>query len=120
MKHNSKKKYIATMHLLGFFLGYVIASGNSITDEMFLQKTLLQGYSKNVVPKSNKCAPLNVCFEAFLMEIIEIHKTNNYMVSSVFFDISWKDEFLMWNKTNYGDTDTIRLPVIKYGSPILS
>ena len=39
------------------------------------------------------------------------------MVSSVFFDISWKDAFLMWNKTDYGDTDTIRLPVNKVWKP---
>ena len=105
------------MHIPGFILAYVIAYGYCITDEKFLHKTLLQGYNRNVVPKSFTSGPLNVYVEAFLMEIIEIHKTNNYMVSSVFFDNTWNDELLVWNDTDFGDTDTIRLPVDKVWRP---
>ncbi|XP_077999745.1 neuronal acetylcholine receptor subunit alpha-7-like [Glandiceps talaboti] len=67
-----------------------------------LMKDLLDRYDNTIRPVSNLSQPTKVWFSISLLQII---------------DVTWHDEFLIWNVTEYGNIDYTYIPISELWIP---
>ncbi|CAC5382804.1 unnamed protein product [Mytilus coruscus] len=107
--------------LLHFFiLSDVLLIVYSINIETLLLKEILvtRDYNKYIrKPTVNKSEPIEVEIEIAPYTVHSLDMKNQILITSVGIKMSWTDEFLTWNKSTYGETNKISVPISKIWNP---
>ncbi|KAL4223970.1 5-hydroxytryptamine receptor 3A [Mactra antiquata] len=77
--------------------------------ETDLQKILFENYSTNVLPHVNKSTPIEVEIDLYLISIDNVDEKKQSITIRATLEISWKDDFLVWNPMTYGNVSTINV-----------
>lgn len=85
--------------------------------EVTLQKDLLKYYNKFTRPVRNKNTSVFVDVIASLNTLYDFNVFQGIIVGEVYISLLWKDEYLAWNKTEYGNADSTILPKTKIWTP---
>ena len=78
-----------------------------------LYKTIFENYNPNVRPILNVSEPLIVNISLDLVKILEVDEINQTFKVTVNLLLSWIDEFLRWNASDYGGISKIVFPLDK-------
>jgi nicotinic acetylcholine receptor len=108
--------------LSGFrtFLLLLICNGTSGgRHEKKLLKDLMVDYDNLERPVVNESHPLLVTFGITLQQIIDVDEKNQLLISCLWLNLEWNDYNCIWNKTEYGDVDGIRIHPRKLWTPDL-
>uniref|UniRef100_A0A1I8J982 Neur_chan_LBD domain-containing protein n=1 Tax=Macrostomum lignano TaxID=282301 RepID=A0A1I8J982_9PLAT len=80
---------------------------------------LLHGYELSVRPVFNSSKPVTTLMGITLTQIFDMDEKNQVLVSNVWLDQQWKDEFLTWDPEEFSNQAKIRLPSSKIWKPDL-
>ncbi|XP_060600265.1 neuronal acetylcholine receptor subunit alpha-7-like [Ruditapes philippinarum] len=85
------------------------ADGN---DAKNLRKQLFvtDGYDKKVRPSNNQSDPIEVYVSLYLLSINELSETTETLKTTAYLWITWYDEFLQWDPSDYGGIDYYHWP----------
>ncbi|XP_061193445.1 acetylcholine receptor subunit beta-like [Saccostrea echinata] len=90
---------ISKVWFLPFLLG---VDCYTITQEILLQKTLLNGYNRRIRPGNDRSKPVNVVASFNLVTLKEFSETDGKIAVVGAFRLRWKDERLAWDPASYG------------------
>ncbi|XP_061173312.1 acetylcholine receptor subunit alpha-type acr-16-like [Saccostrea echinata] len=87
-------------------------SGQSGTDMRNLYTYLFttSGYNKNIRPTVNQSVPTKVSVELLLTGLLGIDEAKQQMGSVGTLTIRWRDDFLSWSPSSYGEAMYVDLP----------
>ncbi|XP_064608588.1 neuronal acetylcholine receptor subunit alpha-10-like isoform X2 [Liolophura sinensis] len=88
-----------------------------IPDEQKLMMYLTRGYEKSVRPVRNASTPVIVHMGLTLTQIFDLEEKNQILVTNVWLDQEWTDEFMTWDPKNFNDIQIIRIPCDKLWLP---
>lgn len=91
-------------------LFYKGISAESANDMDTLYKKLILDYNKEIRPNSNQSIPTMVNASFFLISLNEYEAKENKLVLSGGFRISWRDDRMTWNTSDYGGATDILFP----------
>lgn len=94
-------------------VGYVSAS----EDEERLVADLFFGYNKLIRPVENMTQTVKVEFGLAFIQLINVNEKNQIMKSNVWLRLKWTDYQLMWDESDYGGIQVLRLPPDKVWKP---
>ena len=105
--------------LFSFFVLAMIRLSFSATveDRRRLHDNLFRNYNRNIRPVLDDTKPVIVSIEHQLTSINEVNEKGQYLKTTWWFDIDWKDELLVWNSTEYGGVTKIAIPPTKIWLP---
>ncbi|KAF6024543.1 hypothetical protein EB796_017147 [Bugula neritina] len=78
--------------------------------EVRLINDLLAKYNAYERPAKNDNDPLKVEFQVTLRSIIDVDEKNQMINTNLWLDYRWNDYKLVWNVSEYGNINEIRLP----------
>ncbi|XP_053405080.1 neuronal acetylcholine receptor subunit alpha-7-like [Mercenaria mercenaria] len=88
-----------------------------IPDEQRLMLYLFNGYERTVRPVRNASTPVVIRMGLTLTQIFDMDEKNQVLVTNVWLDQEWEDEFLIWNPKEFANISTIRIPCNKLWLP---
>jgi hypothetical protein len=83
------------------------ASGKQVKQ---LFRDLLTGYDVKLRPVRNQDNPVLVGTRFHIQEVMVFSEIKRTITVRGWFDVSWTDEYLVWNASDYGDTDRLVIP----------
>eukprot|EP00794_Sanderia_malayensis_P005370 gene5370-6041_t len=84
-----------------------------------LVKKLFENYSMKARPVINVAASVQLKFGIALKQILDLDERNQIITTNVWIRQYWKDEFLKWNESEYGNINTIRVEPSQIWTPDL-
>lgn len=85
-----------------------------------LRHHLLNGHDPNIRPVCRHSEPTTVHLDFFIDSIVEFdEKVGKFSISGCF-KLKWIDEFLKWNKTDFGDIQEIKVSAKEIWTPELT
>ena len=90
-----------------------LTQGNNVSehDGNTLYKAIFENYNRNVRPLFNVSEPLIVNISLDLVKILKVDEINQTFKVTVNILVSWQDEFLRWNASEYGGISKIVFPL---------
>ncbi|XP_062608981.1 neuronal acetylcholine receptor subunit alpha-10-like [Saccostrea cucullata] len=88
-----------------------------IPDEQRLMNHILRGYEKAVRPVQNASSAVIVKMGLTLTQIFDMDEKNQVLVTNVWLDQEWDDEFLKWDREKFSNISKIRIPCHKIWLP---
>ncbi|CAF0719259.1 unnamed protein product [Brachionus calyciflorus] len=89
------------------------------SDEQRLLRLLLRNYEKDVRPVFNSSTTVTVKVGLTLTQIFDLEEKNQFLLSNVWLDNEWYDEFLKWDPDKFNGLKSIRIPSRKIWLPDL-
>ncbi|XP_071749437.1 neuronal acetylcholine receptor subunit alpha-7 isoform X2 [Lepeophtheirus salmonis] len=80
---------------------------------------LIQNYNQLERPVVNESEPLMLTFGITLQQIIDVDEKNQLLISCLWLNLVWNDYNLIWNKSEYGNVDAVRIHPRKIWTPDL-
>lgn len=102
------------------FLNYIILNIFCANNETVLWKDIVdhKDYNKYVRrPTLNNSKPIEVEFDMVLNSINSLDMIEQILTTSVGIRMSWRDEYLTWNISVYGETKIISAPLSEIWNP---
>ncbi|KAK3084418.1 hypothetical protein FSP39_013251 [Pinctada imbricata] len=93
---------LSVIVLLRAFLAYGDMNVQAVNE---LQKHLFENYNKVVLPRHNASQPIIVYLESYLADLSQLREAENVLEANMYFHITWTDEFLTWNSSEYNITE---------------
>lgn len=93
--------------ILIFNIWILTVSCYNVTDVKRLYADLFLNYDKRVLPASDVSKPIDISVSFSLLDIYGIDMRTQIFSKYVSLKLSWKDYFLQWNASNYGDLKQI-------------
>ena len=88
----------------------VLASSNVILSETDLLTTLFEKYKSDVRPRKNLTESVDVFMDICVMSIDKVDEKRQTFTIRAFLDVTWRDDFLTWDKATYGGVTHINVP----------
>lgn len=88
-------------------------------DEIRLRDELLTNHNPNVRPKLNLSEPLHLSTKLHIRSVQNLDEKRQVLTSSIFFEIIWKNELLIWNESEYNGIQWIDVPAASIWLPDL-
>lgn len=85
----------------------VFGIGNNVTEVQILKTRLFENYDREIKPTANTDQPILVLLSFSLLSVFELNMKQQALSTLIVFKISWKDELLKWNKTQYNGLDKL-------------
>lgn len=85
----------------------VFGIGNNVTEVQILKARLFENYDREIKPTANTDQPILVLLSFSLLSVFELDMKQQALSTLIVFKISWKDELLKWNKTQYNGLDKL-------------
>ena len=82
----------------------------NLTDTENLYTTLLSNYNKNIRGNDNQSEPTRIGFIFYVTNLVSFEEVSATFSVSGYFTILWKDERMMWNKTQCNGISSITFP----------
>lgn len=89
------------------------------SDEQRLLRQLMRNYEKDVRPVVNSSSIVIVKLGLTLTQIFDLAEKNQILISNVWLDIEWVDEFLRWDPKEFNGLTVLRIPSKKIWLPDL-
>ncbi|CAG2238742.1 CHRNN [Mytilus edulis] len=86
-------------------------------DEQRLMNYILKGYEKSVRPVRNASTAVKIKMGLTMTQIFDMDEKNQVLVTNVWLDQEWMDEFLRWPPTEFNNITTLRIPCDKIWLP---
>ncbi|CAF0775433.1 unnamed protein product [Rotaria sordida] len=83
---------------------------NNCSDEQRLLYFLMKNYSNNVRPVRNASLPVPVKLGLTLTQIFDMIEKNQILITNVWLDQEWFDEFLQWDPADFNGIRRLNLP----------
>ncbi|RNA37099.1 Cation transporter family [Brachionus plicatilis] len=80
------------------------------SDEQRLLRYLMRNYEKDVRPVHNHSKTVTVFVGLTLTQIFDLEEKNQFLISNVWLDNEWYDEFLTWDPDKFNGLKSIRIP----------
>ncbi|UJR35588.1 hypothetical protein I4U23_028340 [Adineta vaga] len=80
------------------------------SDEQHLLYFLMKNYSNNVRPVRNASMPVPIKLGLTLTQIFDMMEKNQILITNVWLDQGWTDEFLRWNPDDFNGIRRLNLP----------
>ncbi|KAK6169438.1 hypothetical protein SNE40_020495 [Patella caerulea] len=84
---------------------------------MRLHKNLFKDYNPDVRPAMNASIATDVKFTLGLQAIRKVEEHVETMVTTFWFALTWRDAFLNWNTSDYGDIELVSMPAKRIWTP---
>ncbi|KAK6187549.1 hypothetical protein SNE40_005547 [Patella caerulea] len=84
-----------------------------------LYKNIFENYNPDVRPIINASAAVNVDILLSLQSIGKLESSSETLVASIWIMLTWKDDLLVWNKTDYEEIEHITIPAKRVWVPDL-
>ncbi|XP_035217327.1 neuronal acetylcholine receptor subunit alpha-6-like [Stegodyphus dumicola] len=97
-----------------------IAGLNEQKSERELKKFLFAEYDKHVRPVMIPSNRINVSASLAPMFLHEVDEKNQFIVMDIWITMNWKDEYLKWDLSSFGNTSILRLPSTEIWRPDLA
>ncbi|XP_022334302.2 neuronal acetylcholine receptor subunit alpha-10-like [Crassostrea virginica] len=88
-----------------------------VPDEQRLMTHILRGYEKAVRPVQNASSIVVVKMGLTLTQIFDMDEKNQVLVTNIWLDQEWVDEFLKWDPMKFSNITMIRIPCHKLWLP---
>ncbi|XP_059080785.1 neuronal acetylcholine receptor subunit alpha-7-like isoform X12 [Tigriopus californicus] len=98
-------------------LGTVPQGVRSGPNERRLINDLLEKYNNLERPVYNESEALKLAFGLTLQQIIDVDEKNQILTTNIWLNLDWKDVNMVWNKSEYGNIEDIRMPPQKLWKP---
>ncbi|KAK3098871.1 hypothetical protein FSP39_023860 [Pinctada imbricata] len=92
-------------------------NSRGVPDEQRLMSHILLGYEKAVRPVKNASTPVIVKMGLTLTQIFDMDEKNQVLVTNVWLDQEWHDEFLQWQARDFANISVLRVPCDKLWLP---
>ncbi|XP_046373231.2 neuronal acetylcholine receptor subunit alpha-10-like [Haliotis rufescens] len=89
----------------------------NIPDEQRLMNHIMRGYEKAVRPVRNATTAVIIRMGLTLTQIFDMDEKNQVLVTNVWLDQEWVDEFLTWNPMMFNNITMLRIPCHKLWLP---
>ncbi|GAB1606018.1 neuronal acetylcholine receptor subunit alpha-10-like, partial [Argonauta hians] len=88
-----------------------------MTEEQRLMTYLLKGYERSVRPVKNASKAVVVKMGLTFTQIFDMDEKNQVLVTNVWLDQAWEDDFLMWDPIDFHNITALRIPCYKIWLP---
>lgn len=88
-----------------------------MTEEQRLMTYLLRGYERSVRPVKNASKAVVVKMGLTLTQIFDMDEKNQVLVTNVWLDQAWEDDFLTWDPADFHNITALRIPCHKLWLP---
>ncbi|XP_052792185.1 acetylcholine receptor subunit alpha-1-A-like [Mya arenaria] len=95
----------------------VPAFTRGVPDEQRLMNNLFQGYERTVRPVRNASTPVVIRMGLTLTQIFDMDEKDQVLVTNVWLDQEWVDEFMRWDPDEFANITTLRVPCNKLWLP---
>ena len=95
----------------------VLASSNVILSETDLLTKLFDKYEPDVRPRQNLTDSIEVFMDLYTMSIDKVDEKRQTFTIRAFLEVTWRDDFLTWDKATYGGVAHINVPNDKIWLP---
>ncbi|XP_077864966.1 neuronal acetylcholine receptor subunit alpha-9-II-like [Saccoglossus kowalevskii] len=96
---------------------YFAASSSDVDIQAILVNDLLNNYSKITRPVFNTSMATVVTHQLIPIQILNVDERNQVITVKVWVELSWNDELLRWNASDYGELDSVHIPISKLWQP---
>ncbi|XP_048237539.1 acetylcholine receptor subunit alpha-like [Haliotis rufescens] len=96
-----------TLFCLAAATTLLLAKGQSYDDLVRLEKLLFPNYSSTWRPVRNLSHVTNISIQFTIASLVSMDILNEQIVNKVILRLSWYDQFLVWNSSEYGGIETI-------------
>ncbi|KAI3378197.1 hypothetical protein SNEBB_004666 [Seison nebaliae] len=107
-----KKKFLKNDDLIS-----KVKNKSEVPDEQRLMYNILEQYERSVRPVWNARTTVTIRLGLTLTQIFDMDEKNQVLVTNVWLDQEWDDEFLVWNPDEYNNLTVLRLPCKKIWLP---
>ncbi|KAL8562649.1 hypothetical protein ACOMHN_011221 [Nucella lapillus] len=90
---------------------------SQLPDEQRLLNYVLRGYEKSVRPVRNASTPVVIRMGLTLTQIFDMDEKDQVLVTNVWLDQEWIDEFMVWNPLDFNNITMLRIPCHKLWLP---
>lgn len=85
------------MTVQGVHLSFIPAD-----DYLTLMNSLLKGYSKKIRPLLDQSKSVDMAVSLWISSINDIIVVEQKMITTAFLQVTWTDEMMTWNRTEWG------------------
>ncbi|OWF52397.1 Neuronal acetylcholine receptor subunit beta-3 [Mizuhopecten yessoensis] len=89
-------------------------------DVQMLHDHLLQGYNRDLGPKNNQTAPIDLRVSFNLYSITEFHDKTGKLSFIGHFNLTWTDDRMSWDLSQHGNITNVNMNAHKVWTPSLS
>jgi len=99
--------FVATFSLTLLLL---IGGVTSSKHERRLIKHLTKNYNPEIRPVKQRNVTTSVSFEAEMVQLINVKERDQMMKTNMWLRMMWMDEMLVWDPSDYGGIEVLRIP----------
>lgn len=108
--------YYCVLNLIIFI---VSVQSNTYEIHRILQTDMLRNYSKDVRPVTFQTDAVHVNMSFLAKALNKFNEIEGVLDMVCGLTLTWRDELMQWNPSNYGQTTILRLPMSKVWTPSL-
>ncbi|KAL3867163.1 hypothetical protein ACJMK2_044385 [Sinanodonta woodiana] len=86
-------------------------------DEQRLLRYIIKSYERSVRPVRNASTPVRIRMGLTMTQIFDMDEKNQVLVTNVWLDQEWEDEFLRWDPQTFSNISMLRIPCDKIWLP---
>ncbi|XP_059171412.1 neuronal acetylcholine receptor subunit alpha-2-like [Physella acuta] len=91
--------------------------GPNVPDEQRLLDHIMRGYERSVRPVRNASSPVVIQMGLTLTQVLDMDEKNQVLITNVWLDHEWVDEFLVWEPSKFNNITKLRIPCHKIWLP---
>ncbi|CAL1526683.1 unnamed protein product, partial [Lymnaea stagnalis] len=91
--------------------------GPNVPDEQRLLDHIMRGYERSVRPVRNSSSPVVIQMGLTLTQVLDMDEKNQVLITNVWLDHEWVDEFLVWDPLRFNNITKLRIPCHKIWLP---
>ncbi|NP_001297424.1 acetylcholine receptor subunit alpha-type acr-16-like precursor [Aplysia californica] len=88
-----------------------------IPDEQRLLDYIMRGYERSVRPVKNSSSPVVIQMGLTLTQVLDMDEKNQVLITNVWLDHEWVDEFMVWDPQRFNNITKLRIPCHKLWLP---
>ena len=111
------RQYIYLLHTAITILVSEALAGSAYYE---LYRNVFNGYQSFLRPVKNASTPVLVFLGYELVSVMDINEADQKMITRGWLEVSWYDELLSWNASDYSGIDSVTLPLSKLWVPDLT
>ncbi|XP_046555055.1 acetylcholine receptor subunit alpha-like [Haliotis rubra] len=108
------------LNLFVLLHAFAMACGTDFSPLYKLHETVTKGYNPHIRPIKNMRLATNVTVDFTLYSVEDVNEASETLTSSGTFNITWYDEWFVWNISDHANIEKIYLPLHQVWKPDLA
>ncbi|XP_077997847.1 neuronal acetylcholine receptor subunit alpha-10-like [Glandiceps talaboti] len=115
----SKKRFNTTLLFCAVFIFVIFDFEGICASPAYRQllRDLFDDYDPLVRPVYDINTTIDVDMSFYVAQVLDMSERKQFLKVNVWVTLIWKDEYLHWNSSEYGNVTTIKLPAYKVWTP---